>query len=330
VRRREFILALGATAAWPLAARAQVPATRSRVPVLGYLSSGPAGARQETLGAFRRALQDAGYIEGQTLLVQYRWADDQYDRLPMLAADLVSSRVDIIAATGGPLTALAAKNATSSIPIVFTAVSDPLQFGLIASYNRPAGNITGSGGLVAELDAKRLGLMLELLPGARKLGVLINPNRPGVDSQLDDLTKAAHTAGRQVIVLRAGNERELDDLSVRFSADPIDALVIAADPFFNSRREHLVAVLMRGAVPAVHPWREFALGGGLMSYGPSITEAYYQAGAYAARILRGEKPADLPIVRPTKFELVINLKTARVLGLTVPPTLLARADEVIE
>jgi putative ABC transport system substrate-binding protein len=329
-KRRTFLGLLGGAAAWPLAARAQAPTGKSRLPVLGYLSSGPAGARLESHGAFRRALRDAGYLEGQTLSVEYRWADDRYDLLPILAAELVMRGVDVIAATGGPVTALAAKNATSTIPIVFTAVSDPVQYGLIASFNRPGGNLTGSGGLVAELDAKRLELMLELLPQAMRLGVLINPNRPGVDAQISEVTKAADMAGRRSIVLRAGSERELEEVFVRISAEPVDAMVIPADPFFNSRRPRLVALLLREKVPAIHQWREFARDGGLVSYGPSITEAYYQAGAYAARILQGEKPADLPVVRPTKFELVINLKTAKTFGIAVPPTLLARADEVIE
>jgi putative ABC transport system substrate-binding protein len=322
--RREIIKLLGASAvACPVAAHAQRP-------VLGFLSSGPANVRQDQVAMLFRGLSESGYAEGRNLTVLYRWADDQYDRLPALAAELVRLRVSVIAATGGPVTALAARNATSSIPIVFTAVSDPLRYGLVASFNRPGGNVTGTGGYVAELDAKRLELLREIVPATRRIGALFNPNRPGVDAQIDDLAAAARTVGQQLVVLRAGTKAELDGVFGRFAQDPVDALVVTADPFFNSHRETLTALLLRHRIPAIYQWSAFALAGGLISYGPSIGDAYEKAGAYIARILNGEKPADLPILQPSKFELVINLKTATALGLTVPPTLLARADEVIE
>jgi ABC-type uncharacterized transport system substrate-binding protein len=277
-----------------------------------------------------RALRKGGYVEGQNLVVEYRWANDQYDRLPALAAELVRRRVAVIAATGGPVTALAAKAATDTIPIVFTAVSDPVKYGLVASFNRPGGNVTGSAGLTTELDAKRFEVLLEVLPNANRIGALFNPNRPGVGAQIQDLVATAQSGGRQLVVMSAGTEAELEAVFATRVRQPVDALVVTADPFFNSIREKLVETLARHRVPAIYQWREFTAVGGLVSYGPGITEAYHQGGVYIARILKGEKPADLPVVQPTKFELVINLKTARILGLEVPPTLLARADEVIE
>jgi putative ABC transport system substrate-binding protein len=313
-----------------LVAHAQSRLDPAAVPVLGYLSSGPSGSRLESFAAFQRALNEGGFSQGRNIAIEYRWAADEYDRLPALAADLVQRRVAVIAATGGPVVALAAKRATSTIPVVFTAVSDPLKYGLIASYNRPGGNLTGSGGYVAELDAKRFELLRELVPRARRIGALVNPNRPGVDGQISDLATAAQTAGAPLTILRAGDETALDAVFSGLASEPVEALVIAADPFFNSRREQLIALLARHAIPAIYQWREFAMAGGLMSYGPSVTEAYHQAGAHVARILKGEKPADLPVVRPARFELVVNLRTAKAYGLKIPPALIARADEVIE
>jgi len=327
MRRRDFLGVVGgaAAAAWPLAARAQRPA----MPVIGFLSSGRASARQDQVAMLHRGLRDGGYVDGQNYTVEYRWAEDQYDRLPALAADLVRRRVTVIAAAGGPPSALAAKAATSTIPIVFTAVSDPVKYGLVASFNRPGGNVTGNAGLTTELDAKRFELLREVVPQANAIGALFNPNRPGVEAQLKELVATAQTGGRQLIVLRAGTEAELETVFATL-AQPVDALVVTADPFFNSQREKLVEVLVRHRIPAIYQGREFTAVGGLVSYGPNIGDAYRQGGVYIARILKGEKPADLPIEQPTKFELVINLKTAKALGITVPPTVIARADEVIE
>ncbi len=309
----------------PCAAQAQKPS-----PTLGFLSSGPANARQDQVAMLFRGLSQAGYAEGKNLAVVYRWADDQYDRLPALAAELAQMKVSVIAATGGPVTALAAQRATSTIPIVFTAVSDPLRYGLVASFNRPGGNVTGTGGYVAELDAKRFELLRELVPAARKIGALFNTNRPGVDTQISDLSAAARSVGQQIVVLGAATTSELEGLPSRLAAEAVDALVVTADPFFNSHRDLLAGLLLRHRVPAIYQWSAFASAGGLVSYGPSIGDAYEKAGSYVARILNGEKPADLPILQPTKFELVINARTAKAMGLTVPPMLLARADEVIE
>lgn len=324
VRRRDVLGIIGAAAALPRAAWSQ-----QAVPVLGFLSSGPANARQDQTAMLFRGLAEGGYADGRNLKVVYRWADDQYDRLPALAAELVDMRVAVIAATGGPVTALAAQKATRSIPIVFTAVSDPQRFGLVASLNRPGGNVTGTGGLVAELDAKRLEVLREVIPSARKIGALFNPNRPGVETQIDDLAAAAQTAGQKIVVLKAGTTAEIETVFAR-RVQEVDAIVVAADPFFNSHRELLAGLLLRHRLPAIYQWSAFTAAGGLVSYGPSITDAYEKAGAYVARILKGEKPSDLPVLQPTKFELAINLKTAKALGLTVPPAMLARADEVIE
>jgi putative ABC transport system substrate-binding protein len=326
MRRREFIGLLGASAiSWPAAAQVQSP-----VPTLGFLSSGPADARQDQVAMLFRGLSQGGYAEGKNLAVVYRWADDRYERLPALAAELVGLNVSVIAATGGPVTALAARRATTTVPIVFTAVSDPVRFGLVASFNRPGGNVTGTGGYVAELDAKRFELLREIAPSARKIGALFNPNRPGVDGQIDDLAAAAQTVGQQIVVLKAGTMAELEAVLGGLAREQVEALVVSADPFFNSHRERLAALFLHHRVPAIYQWSAFASVGGLMSYGPSIGEAYEKAGGYVARILNGEKPADLPILQPTKFDLVINLKTAKALGLAVPPMMLARADDVIE
>jgi putative ABC transport system substrate-binding protein len=325
MRRREFLGVLGgAAAAWPLAATAQQP------PVLGFLSSGASNVRQDQVSMLFRGLAEGGYEEGKNLSVIYRWANDRYDRLPALAAELAALRVSVIAATGGPVSALAAKRATSTIPIVFTAVSDPQRFGLVASFNRPGGNITGTGGFVDELDAKRLELLREIIPTAKRLGALFNANRPGVNAQIDGLTTEARKAGLQLVVFKIGTEAELNAAVGGLKRSAVDALLVTADPYFNSHRERLIALLASHRVPAIYQWSAFAAAGGLMSYGPSIAEAFEKAGIYVARILKGEKPGDLPILQPSKFELTINLKEAKALGLTVPSTLLARADEVIE
>jgi len=327
MKPREFLLLSAATIAWPLPLSAQQPGTA----IVGFLSSGSAASlNKQWLAAFQRALKEAGYVDGQNVTIEYRAADDHYDQLPGLAADLVSRQVAVIVAAGGPVSALAAKKATQTIPIVFTTVSDPVKSGLVASINRPGGNVTGTAGLTSELDAKRLELLHQFKPDINFIGVLVNPNRPGVDAQLNDLQTAARAIGPQLLIQKAGTEEALDAAFEAFAQQRVGALLVTADPLFNFKRAHVIALAARNAIPAIYQWREFAADGGLMSYGPSITEAYYQTGVYAARILGGAKPADLPVTQPSRFELVINAKTARALGAEVPSSLLARADEVIE
>jgi putative ABC transport system substrate-binding protein len=326
MRRREFITLLGGTAAtWPLAARAQQPAT----PVIGFLSSRSPDDTANELAAFGRGLAEGGYIEGQTVTIEYKWAFGQYDRLPAMAAELVRRPVAVLVATGGEPAALAAKTATSSIPIVF-AMGDPVKRGLAASLNRPGGNATGMSILSPDLEAKRLGLLHELVPRAVTLGALLNPNFPPAQDQLDEVQEVARAIGLQIHVLRASIDREIDAAFDSIAQLRIAALLVTTDPFFDTRRYKLIALAARHAVPTMYQFREYAVAGGLMSYGIDLPDVYRRVGTYAARILKGAKPADLPVQQPTKFELVINLNTAKALGLTVPPTLLARADEVIE
>jgi len=326
-RRRDFIALLGgAAAAWPLAARAQ----RTAMPVIGFLNSGSAGSRGEQFAAFDRGLGEAGYVDGQNVTIEYRWANDDYGRLPALAAELVRLPVEVLVAGGGPVSALAAKAATRTIPIVFTIAADPVKSGLVTSLNRPGGNITGTAGLTSELDAKRLELLHGLLPKASVIGVLVNPNRPAYEGELRELQAKAGDMKLTLVVQKAGAEGEIDAAIEALTRQKVGALLITADPFFNSRRAQVIAAVTRNAIPAIYQWREFAAAGGLMSYGPSIVAAYHQAGVYVGRILKGAKPSDLPVVMPTRFELVINLKTAKALGIDVPPTLLAIANQVIE
>ena len=327
MRRREFILAVGgAAAAGSSAARAQQPA----MPLIGYLSSRSPDDTRHLLAAFLRGLNEAGYVEGQNVTIEYRWALGQYDRLPAQAAELVRRPVAVITTTGGEPAALAAKAATSTIPIVFLIGGDPVALGLAASYNRPGGNATGMNILAPSLEAKRLGLLHELVPQAATIGVLLNPKFQPADSQLRDLQRAAPTIGLQIQVLRAGTDSELDAAFETIAQQRIAALVVTSDPFFDTRRDKLVALAASHAVPTIYQFREYAAAGGLMSYGNDSIDAYRQAGVYTGRILKGANPADLPVVQPTKFEFVINLKTAKALGLTLPSGLLSIVDEVIE
>jgi putative ABC transport system substrate-binding protein len=328
MNRRELIAFLGgAAAAWPRAARAQQPA----MPVVGFLSSaGTAQAFAARLAVFRQGLQESGYREGQNVAIEYRWAEDQVDRLPALAADLVQRRVSVIAAVSGPA-ARAAKAATATIPIVFQLGNDPVAVGLVASLNRPGGNITGVTTLSVELGPKRLELLHEVAPTATTIAVLVNPdNVTAFETQSRDMQAAARSLGLQLHVLHASAERDLDTVFASLVQLRAGGLAIGGDAFLNSQSEQLAALALRHAVPAIHQPREFAAAGGLMSYGGSPTESYRLAGVYIGRILKGEKPADLPVQQVTKVELVINVKTAKALGLTVPLALLTRADEVIE
>jgi putative ABC transport system substrate-binding protein len=327
MKRRELMLLLGGAAvSWPLAARAQQKA----MPVIGFLSGALPGPYAPYAAAFHQGLSETGYVEGQNLAIEYRWAEGHYDRLPGLAADLVGRKVDLIAASGGSVSVRAAKSATSTIPIVFTSGDDPVATGLVASLARPGGNLTGVSFLVVELNPKRLELLSELVPQAKVIALLVNPNNSNAERTMRDAQDAARAKGVQLPILKAGSETEIDAAFAALVDLHAGALVVGNDPFFNSRRERLVALASRHAVPAIYEWREFAVAGGLISYGTSLTSVYRQSGTYTGRILKGAKPADLPVQQPTKFELVINLKTAKALGLTVPQTLLVRADEIIE
>ncbi len=326
MRRRNLVaLVTGATIAWPLAVRAQ-----PLMPVIGYLSNGsPESDNAIRLTAFRQGLNETGYVEGQNVAIEYRWARGQNDRLPALAADLVGRRVIVIVAGGAP-PALAAKAATSAIPIVFN-VGDPIEFGLVASLNRPGGNLTGVANLTAELAAKRLDLLHELLPTAAVVAVLVNPTNPAnAESETRNLRDAAPSLGLKLHILRASTVSEIDEAFGTLVEFRVGALVVSGDQLFTNRREQIVALAARHGVPAIYNWREFAAAGGLMSYGNDLADSYRQAGIYTGKILKGAKPADLPVQQAVKVELVINLKTAKALGLTVPLTLLGRANEVIE
>jgi putative ABC transport system substrate-binding protein len=325
MKRRDFITLLGGAAAWPLAARAQQPA----MPVVGFLHSGAQDTWAPMVGAFRRGLSESGYAEGRNIAIEYRWAKGQYDQLPAMAADLVRRNATVVAALGPPA-ALAAKAATSSVPIVFVSGSDPVQAGLVASFNQPGGNVTGVYVLLTGLEGKRLGLLRDLVPQASLIGMLINPRSPDAEAQSRALQGAARAVGQEVLVVEASNDGEVDAAFAAVKERRAGALVVAADVFFTARRERIVALAARYAIPTIYELREFVVVGGLMSYGTSLVDGYYRGGLYVSRILGGAKASDLPIVQSAKFELAINLKTAKALGLEVGPGLSAIADEVIE
>jgi putative ABC transport system substrate-binding protein len=324
--RREFITLLGGAAAWPLAARAQQP----KMPVIGYLSSAFPDRDGGRLRSFRQGLNETGYVEGKNVAIEYRWAEEQNDRLPTLAADLVSRQVSVIAMAGQVLGAFAAKAATKTIPIVFLTGGDPVALGLVSSLNRPGGNLTGVTTLSAELEPKRLELLHDLVPKATTIGALVNQTNPIAETQSRDLQAAARALGLKLQILNASTERDFDTVFARLVELQASGLVIGTDGLFISQSEHLAALTMRHAVPAIFQFRTFAAAGGLMSYGGSLADMYRQSGVYTGRILKGEKPGDLPVQQVTRVELIINLKSAKELRLDVPPTLLARADEVIE
>jgi putative ABC transport system substrate-binding protein len=324
--RRDFVALLAITVAWPPVVRGQ----QKEMPMIGILSLGSPGPFAANVAAFRQGLTEIGYVEGQNVAVEYRWAEGRYDRLPALAADLAGRKVDVIATMGGTSAALAAKNATSTIPIVFETGADPVETNLVASFARPGGNLTGVTIFTTELNAKRLELLSELVPQAGVIALLVNPNNSNTERIIRDLREAARAKGMELHILKAGAEGEIEPAFAALVQLHAEALLVANDPFFPSQRDRLVALALRHAVPAVYESRGFVEAGGLASYGSSQAGLYRQVGAYVGRVLAGAKPADLPVQQPTTFELVINLRTAKALGLTVPPSILARADEVIE
>ena len=327
MRRRDFLgLVGGAAAAWPIAARAQQPT----MPIIGYMSARSPEDTVQVLKAFHKGLGEGGFVSDRNVKVEYRWARGDYSRLPALAAELVQRRVTVLVATGGELSARAAKEATATIPVVFNTGSDPVKAGLVQSINWPGGNVTGSVILTEAMEQKRFGILQEAVPDVVLFGAIVNPNYPSSADQMGDLERAAPKLGRRLFVAKASNDAELDAAFAALLRERVSALLVASDPYFDTRRRSIIAFAAQNQLPAIYQFREYAFEGGLISYGPSITDAYRQVGGYVARILKGEKPADLPVLQPTKFDFVINLKTAKTLGLIVPPTLVARADEVID
>jgi len=325
MRRRQFLGVVGSAAAWPLTAHAQQPA----MTVIGFLSSASSEAYAPYVAAFRAGLAETGHVENSGLTIEFRWADGQYSRLPALAEELVRRGVSLIVATGGIASAQSARAATSSIPIVFTSGFDPVGMGLVSSLNKPGGNLTGVSFFAAQLSAKRIGILRQLVPSA-PIALLINPNNPNAAVELGDAQAAAKLAGQSIAVLNASSERDLSDLAASFDRERPGAILVGSDPFFVTQRHRIIALMARYAIPAMYNERQIVLDGGLLSYGASIAEVYRQAGVYAGKILNGAKPAELPVLQPTRFELVINLKAAKALSLPIPPSLLALADEVIE
>ena len=324
MKRRQFLSLAGGAAAWPLLAHAQ------NMPVVGYLSTAAPGPFQHFLAAFHEGLKEFGYTEGQNVSIEYRWAEGHYDRLPAMAADLVRRNVSAIAATGGNLSGLAAKNATRSIPIVFSSGVDPVEAGLVPSFSHPGGNVTGVGLIISGLDPKKLGLLRELVPASSTVGVLLNPNSTDVQTRLARLQNAARTIGQSIQAFYARSQSELTEAFESLAKYDVRGLVVSADPFFNTWRDQIVALAARFAMPAIFEGKEYAQAGGLMSYGTSFTEGYRQVGRYVGRILKGEKPSSLPVVQLSKFELVINMKTAKALGFKIPNSMQILADEIIE
>ena len=326
MKRRDFFTLLGGAVAWPLSARAQQPA----IPVIGFLHSGAPGPLAAQVAAFNQGLNEIGYVAGQNVAIEYRWAEGHYDRLPALAADLVGRKVSVLAPAGGIPPALAAKAATTTIPVVFLMGSDPLKAGVVTSINRPEGNVTGVSFLINSMGTKRLELLSQMAPRASTIGILVNPTNPDAEIEARDAQAAAQAVGRKLIVVKASSENDFEAAFAALVEQGAGAFTIGGDPFFDSRRDQIIALAAHHRLPAIYLLRIYPAAGGLMSYGTSLSDAYRQQGVYVGRILKGEKPADLPVIQPTKFEFVLNLKTAKALGLDVPPSMLAIADDVIE
>ena len=326
IKRREFIIAVGGAAVWPLAARAQ----QAAMPVIGFLSSRSPGESAGLVAAFRDGLGEAGFVEGQNVIIAFRWAEGHYDRLPTLAAELVQLRVAVLFTAGGPPSAFAAKAATQTIPIVFSAAIDPDRIGLVTSLNRPGGNITGMSLFPSELAAKSVQLLKQLLPTATLIAYLVNPSNPSAPVYASEASTAAKTLGIAIRVLNASTERDLDEVFASLPKLGVSGLAVPAEPFFDSQRDRMVALAAQYGIPAIYGLREYAVAGGLMSYGTSLPDTYRRAAIYVGRVLKGDKPVNLPVMQPTKYDLVLNMKTAKTLGLRIPDQLLALADEVIE